>query len=81
MSPAGPSLYGMAGRRVGALDSYPYTQVLAKSERHWTVSHFQEFIASPQEAYPRTGMAFAGIKAAEDRDAIAAYIASRLPGI
>lgn len=80
MSPAGPSLFGVAGRKVGGLAAYPYTRSLAQSKKYWTTTHFRDFIASPQEVYPGTGMAFAGIKTLEDREAITAYIASRLLG-
>ena len=75
-SPAGPSLYRIAGRPVGSLDSYPYTQSLKNSEKTWTVENFDQFIASPQEMFPGTGMAFTGIKNSEDRLAIIAFVAS-----
>lgn len=77
LSPAGPSLYGIAGRRVGGLDSYPYTQALANQSETWTVGKFDAFIASPQEAYPGTGMAYSGLKSSEDRVALVAYMATK----
>jgi|TARA_E500000305_G_scaffold12793_3_gene8762 cytochrome c len=77
-SPAGPGLFGFAGRRVGSLESYPYTQALANSTQHWTVSHFDAFIASPYDVYPGTGMAFSGLKNELDRQALIAFIGARL---
>ena len=78
-SPAGPSLYRLAGRRVGSLDGYPYTAVLAAQEQYWTVEHFEAFITDPQAVYPGNGMAYAGLKGADDRQHLVAYIASTTP--
>lgn len=75
-SPAGPSLYGVAGRPVGSLQSYPYTQAMKNSDKTWTVKNFDEFIASPQTVLPGTGMAFTGIKDSEDRIALVAFLAT-----
>ncbi|WP_339671472.1 c-type cytochrome [Dasania marina] len=76
-SPAGPSLHGIMGRRVGSLDSYPYTQALTNQTESWTVKQFDEFITSPQDLYPGTGMAFSGLKSREDRAALIAYLATK----
>lgn len=76
-SPAGPSLSGIAGRRVGALDSYPYTQALIDKTENWTVKRFDDFIASPQDVYPGNGMAYTGLKNGEDRIALIAYVATK----
>lgn len=77
MSPAGPSLAGIAGRRVGTLDSYPYTQALTDKTESWTVKRFDDFIASPQDVYPGNGMAYTGLKNDEDRTALIAYVATK----
>lgn len=78
-SPAGPSLHGIMGRKVGSLDSYPYTQALTNQSASWTVKHFDEFIRSPLDLYPGTGMAFSGIKNSKDRAALIAYLATIPP--
>jgi len=77
LSPAGPSLYGIAGRKVGSLDSYPYTQALASQTVNWTVKQFDDFIASPQDVFPGTGMAYSGLKNSEDRDALIIFLATK----
>lgn len=76
-SPAGPSLYGIAGREVGSLESYPYTQALASQTIYWSVKQFDAFIASPQAVFPGTGMAYSGLKNSEDRDALIAFLATK----
>lgn len=76
-SPAGPSLHEIAGRRVGSLDDYAYTQVLKNQTATWTVVQFDAFIMSPQDVYPGTGMAFTGIKNSDDRAALIAYLATK----
>lgn len=76
-SPAGPSLYGITGRRVGSLESYPYTQALASQTVSWSVKQFDEFITSPQGVFPGTGMAYSGLKSSEDRDALIAFLATK----
>lgn len=76
-SPAGPSLYGIAGRPVGGLDSYPYTQAMLSKSEIWTVDRFDQFVASPQDIYPGTGMAYSGLKNSDDRAALIAYVATK----
>lgn len=77
LSPAGPSLYRVAGRKVGSLDGYPYTSSLGSGTSYWTVEHFDAFLANPQEIYPNNGMAYAGLKKPDDRQDLIAYVATK----
>lgn len=75
LSPAGPTLNGFAGRQVGSVDGYPYTNSFSNRPERWSVKNFDRFIASPQDVYPGNGMAFAGISNAESRRDLIAYFA------
>ncbi len=78
-SPGGPSLYGVAGRNVGSIDGFPYTQAMANKPEVWSVEHMNTFIAAPQSVYPGTSMAYTGLNNPEDRAALIAFIASKSP--
>ena len=63
----GPNLYNIANRPVGKVDGYKFSSSLRNSEDHWTVALLDSFLKRPMDVYPRTRMAFSGIKKAQDR--------------
>lgn len=75
-SPAGPHLEFVVGRGVGGVEDYPYTPALTGSADLWTVDNLGNFLRNPQEAYPGTAMAFAGIEDDAERQAVIAYLAT-----
>jgi cytochrome c len=73
----GPALGGIVGRRVGAQPGFAYSPALkgfAAGQPVWTPRLLDRFIADPERLIPGTTMAFNGIRDAEERAALIAYL-------
>src|SRR5262245_10216417 len=70
----GPSLAGVVGRKAGSLAGYNYSSAMKDSTIVWDASTLDAFLAGPAKAVPGTKMAFVGLKQAEDRAAVIAYL-------
>ena len=77
MSPAGPHLGKVFGRQLASMEGFPYTNALRSAGGTWTMENLDKFIENPMSTYPGTSMAFGGIKKADDRKAIIAFLASK----
>ena len=71
----GPNLHGLLDRPVGKAEGFKFTRQLRKSEQSWSGEYLDAFLEAPMVVYPRTSMAFAGLKKAEDRTAVICYMA------
>lgn len=72
---AGPTLYGVIGRRVGTAPGYPYSPALRKSSIIWSPSEISRlFDEGPDVVTPGTKMPLQRLTNAEDRAALVAYI-------
>jgi cytochrome c len=74
---AGPNLAGVAGRHVGGDPGFDYSPVLeaARQEgRVWDAALLERFLADPEEMFPGLWMGGNGLRAAEDRAAVAAFL-------
>lgn len=69
-----PNLRGVVGRGIGKAHGFPYSSELASEKGVWTAEKLDKFLASPATMYPKTQMAFAGLKKQEDRDAVICYL-------
>jgi cytochrome c len=72
----GPYLYGVVGRPVAAADGFGYSESMAGHGGDWTPEHLNEFLIKPSDVVPGTTMSFAGLKKAEDRADLIAYLDS-----
>ena len=63
----GPNLYDTLGRAVGKEPGYKFSSALRKSGDIWTYEHLDAFLENPMAIYPRTRMAYAGLKKEKDR--------------
>ena len=71
----GPNLYGVMGRKIAGHEGFSYGDALkAKAAESWTYDNLNAFLTSPRDWAPGTKMTFAGIKSAEDRAALLAYL-------
>jgi cytochrome c len=71
----GPNLYGVLGRPVAGKEGYSYSSALqAKSGETWSYAALDAFLTNPKDWAPGTKMGFAGLKEAEDRAALLAYL-------
>ncbi|HSV30216.1 MAG TPA: cytochrome c family protein [Candidatus Omnitrophota bacterium] len=78
-SRVGPNLHGIVGRDIGSVAGFAYSPGLTTVEGAWTDERLDGFLLNPKAAVPNTKMSFAGIKKAEDRAAVIAYLRSLSP--
>lgn len=72
----GPNLYGILGRQIGGHGSFNYSSALAGHSETWTWEKLDEWLASPKNTFPGTSMSFAGIRKADQRADLMAYLNS-----
>lgn len=70
----GPSLAGIVGREAGTVEGFNYTEANANSGITWTKEKMFQYLEDPMRVIPGTKMAFAGLKDAQDRADIIAYL-------
>ena len=72
----GPNLHGVFGTKAGTNNKdYKYSDVLKGAGFHWDLTHLDQWLADPKAYLKGTKMTFAGIKDAEDRRDVVAYVA------
>ncbi|XP_054743320.1 cytochrome c-like [Anastrepha obliqua] len=72
----GPNLFGVVGRKSGSLSDYKYSDANKKKGVTWTDDVLFEYLENPKKFIPGTKMVFAGLKKAEERSDIIAYLKS-----
>ncbi len=70
----GPSLAGVVGRKAGSVADYSYTEANKNSGLTWTEAELDKYLTDPRQVVPGTKMLFAGLKNADDRKAVIAYL-------
>jgi cytochrome c len=72
---AGPTLYGLFGRRAGTVAGYPYSRALRNSAIVWTEQTVDRLFAlGPQEVTPGSKMPLQRMPDASERAALIAYL-------
>ncbi len=77
---AGPNLAGLVGRRVGSAPGFGYSGVLRDAGARgevWTPARLRAFLDGPDDMYPGLWMGGTSVRAAAEKDALAAYLAGR----
>ena len=72
-SAGGPSLVGVAGRRVASLGDYAYSSGLKAKDGVWNDASLDAYLTSPAKFAPGTRMP-AALAAATDRAAVIAFL-------
>lgn len=72
----GPHLYGVVGRDVAAVAEFNYSGALVQVAEVWTPENLNAFLEDPDGYAPGTAMGYAGMRRAEDRAALIAYLSS-----
>ena len=72
----GPHLDGVVGREIDAVDGFNYSGALEQVGDVWSPENLFHFRENPRESAPGTAMSFAGLKSAEDRVNLIAYLDS-----
>ena len=70
----GPSLFGVYGRKAGAVEGYRYSNALKKSGITWNEDFLNRYIADPQGVIPGGRMPYSGMPDAQGRKALIAYL-------
>ena len=72
----GPNLWGVVGRDIGSHPGFAYSKVVASYPGDWTYAELDHYLTSPTRALPGNKMAFPGIRNAQDRANVIAYLGS-----
>jgi cytochrome c len=72
----GPNLFGVVGRKAGALPSYSYSTAMKKFGAVWDQPTLSKYLMGPSQVVPGTKMTFAGFSNQQQADDVAAYLAT-----
>ena len=70
----GPNLHGLVGRPSGSIDSFSYSAANKNSGVTWTEKELFKYLKAPKKYMPGTKMVFAGLKKAQDRRNLIAFL-------
>lgn len=75
----GPNLWNTVGQSIASHDGFNYSAALQEFPGDWTFEHLDEYLADPKGYIPGNKMAFAGLKRAQDRAAVIAFLNTKTP--
>jgi cytochrome c2 len=70
----GPSLWGVVGRDIASVGGYKYSPAMKGQEGDWTPDKLFIYLENPKAFVPGTRMKFPGLKNAQDRINVIAYL-------
>ena len=70
----GPNLYGMFGRKAGAIADYDYSEAWKSADFVWTNKTLDTYLKAPHKMIPNNRMPFNGLSKANDRRALITYM-------
>uniref|UniRef100_A0A336M3A4 CSON009608 protein n=1 Tax=Culicoides sonorensis TaxID=179676 RepID=A0A336M3A4_CULSO len=70
----GPNLNGLFGRKTGQAAGFSYSEANVKKAITWNDDTLFEYLENPKKYIPGTKMVFAGIKKANERADLIAYL-------
>lgn len=73
----GPALLGVVGRPAGAMPGYKYSKAMLASGVTWTPQALDAWLTGPRDYIPGVKMGFRGLKSAQERADIIAFLATR----
>lgn len=72
----GPNLWDIVGKAVASVEGYKYSNALAGLGGEWSYDRLDAFLAKPKDFAAGTKMSFAGMKTAEERAGLIAFLRS-----
>ncbi len=75
----GPSLAGVSGRKAGTAAGFSYSAAMLHSGITWNKQTLDRYLANPQAVVTGNKMPFYGVKTANQRHAIVAYLLTLKP--
>ncbi len=73
-STTGPNLHDAWGARAGGRPGFAYSDVLKATGWTWNAARLDPWLSDPQKALPGPKMTFTGLRDAEDRRDVIAYL-------
>ena len=73
----GPNLWGVIGRKAGAIGDYNYSKAMLAYAKEWTFEEMNSYLIKPQAYIKGTKMAFAGLRKEKDRASVILYMNSK----
>jgi cytochrome c len=73
-SGVGPNLHGVFGRKAGSVAGFNYSDGLKAAGFTWDVDHLDKWLTDPRGMIPTTKMTYIGVKDANDRRDVIAYL-------
>ena len=70
----GPALWGVLGRKAGAVSDYKYSKAMAAHGKAWSFDEMNGFLIKPKDWIKGTKMSFAGLKNPKERAAVILYM-------
>ncbi len=70
----GPNLFGIFGRKAGAIADFDFSEAWKKADFVWTAETMDEYLKDPHAMIPGNRMPFDGLSRPEDRKALIAYM-------
>lgn len=70
----GPNLWDIVGRPVAGHEGYKYSDALSGLGGEWSYDRLDAFLTKPKDYAAGTKMSFAGVKSAEDRANLIAFL-------
>ena len=70
----GPNLYGMFGRKAGAIADYDYSEAWKDANFVWTDKTLDKYLMAPHKMIPNNRMPFDGLSRPDDRRALIVYM-------
>lgn len=70
----GPNLWGVLGRPRGSKPGFSYSSAMTSSHDPWSFETLFVYLKSPAAMVPGTKMSFAGLRSAQDRINLIAYL-------
>jgi len=70
----GPSLYGVVGRKAGQVSGFGYSAANKNSGLVWDAATLDRYLIAPREVIPHTLMSYNGLKDADKRTNLIAYL-------
>jgi cytochrome c len=72
----GPSLAGIVGRKAGQVPGFRYSPANKNSDLTWDAATLDRYLTSPKDVVPHTIMTYGGLKDADKRANLIAYLAT-----
>jgi cytochrome c len=70
----GPNLHGLFDRSTGEVDGFNYSSALRDAGIDWSPEHLDAWLSDPRGYIPGNRMSFVGIRDADDRRDLIAYL-------